>query len=515
MNRPTNPIDWLLPGRRVPQVDGPRPLSDETVQAKGAQHGHRTDSNVIDQPSTSHRRRDGRDRGDGSHAARDRRQRADARQRRRSPSVGRLRSWGGRFGTQRVRRVDRSVADRAVVAGHRHGRQWRAVLVHRRSLRRHVAGAGRPEQLPGCRLLRDGGRRRRRISGPTTRPSGVERQRDGPGCRTDVGLRWRPGCALRHRLVRAVRRGLRRMAAAVAVRRRRVHPPPASGRELRRQDVPRRRQPERGCRRAQARTRHRCRERNRRRVLGPAKRLRNGATPCHGCRNPARGGRGPPPDGVVDAGGHGACRTRQPCRRGARNRRHRQTGRVHPDRSDVRHWDRRRPHGRRHGKRRSDRRHGRRHRPMECSGRARLADDGHGGSVGRRRTLRHRGEPSGRRRHRRFRCCPVHRERRRGHLGACVPYASSNRRCGAVLGHRHPGPGHLDRESAIGVGTRGGRPTASAAAAATATTTATTTTTTTSTTIHRPRSSERSPYAKCSMRSTCRDHATCPVSSST
>ncbi len=113
---------------------------------------------------------------------------------------------------------------------------------------------------------------------PPARPGAVGRRRDGASGGTDVDVRRRPGGAVRDHGGRCVRGDERRVATARAVRRRRTHPPPARGGELRRQDAPRRRQPE-WCRgRAQARSRHRGRQRHRWRVRSPPQRL---------CRGPA------------------------------------------------------------------------------------------------------------------------------------------------------------------------------------------------------------------------------------
>ena len=184
-----------------------------------------------------------------------------------SPAGRRVRPWRCRVGAQRLRRVDRTITDDALVAGHRIWRKRRAVRVHRGSLRLDVAGTGLDQQLPRCRLLRDGrrGRPGRRVV--ATRPGGVGCRRNGTGGSIDVELRRRPGGAVWHRRVRCLRRRVRRVAAAVTVGRRRVHASPAGGGELRGEDVRRGCEPQRCRCRVEARTGHRRGQRIGRRVL--------------------------------------------------------------------------------------------------------------------------------------------------------------------------------------------------------------------------------------------------------
>ena len=84
-------------------------------------------------------------------------------------------------------------------------------------------------------------------------PATVGRRRDGPGRRVDDDIRRRPGRAVRDRRQRRLRRGDRRVAATITARWWRVHTAASGGGQLRGEDVPRGRQPERCGRWSQAR----------------------------------------------------------------------------------------------------------------------------------------------------------------------------------------------------------------------------------------------------------------------
>ena len=212
--------------------------------------------------------------------------------------AGRVQSRSGGDGTERVRRIDRAVTDDRVVARHRRRRQRRAVRLRRRPLRVVVGDPGRPEQLDGRRLLRDGGHRRRGHRGRPTRPGRVGRRRDGKSRRRDGNLRRRPRRAVRDRRHRHVRRDHRRMGAPVAARRGRVHAPTAGGGELRCPDVPRRSEPDGRGGGTQARPRHRHRRRLGRRVQRVEQRLPRRSVPGRHRRRAARRRRPLAADGV-------------------------------------------------------------------------------------------------------------------------------------------------------------------------------------------------------------------------
>ncbi len=176
--------------------------------------GERDERNELDRRSRrpwighreqKRRRRHGDDRRSDRGVAAARRHRPDTGDRCCRPTGGRVRSRRSRIGSQRVRRIDRGLADHAVVAGHRRWRQRRSARLHRRPLRRAVAGAAVGEQLERRGLLRDGGRHRRRDGGAAPRPHRVGHRRNGTGGSTDVQLRRRSGGAVRHRRQRSVR----------------------------------------------------------------------------------------------------------------------------------------------------------------------------------------------------------------------------------------------------------------------------------------------------------------------
>ena len=247
------------------------------------------------------RARVGSDRAGRPRAARRRRHGFHPGERRRSPARRTVRPRGGRHRPQRVRRRSGAVADHRVVARHRGRRQWWGLRVHRRAVRVVVEHPAVEQQLDGRRVLRDGGRRRRRHGGVAARPRRLGRRRDGESRRAHVGVRRRPRGALRHRRERGLRRVVGRVATAVVVRWRRIHPSATGCRRLRREDVPRRRQPVWRHRRPQARPRHRNRQRLGRRVLGPPQRLRDGAADGSRRRPPARHWRRTSGDGVGHA----------------------------------------------------------------------------------------------------------------------------------------------------------------------------------------------------------------------
>ena len=160
-----------------------------------------------------HRRaRAGSDRAGRPRAARRRRHGFHPDERRRSPARRTVRPRGRRERPQRVRRRSGAVADHRVVARHRGRRQWRGLRVHRRPVRVAVEHPAVEQQLDGRRILRDGGRRRRRHSGVAARPRRLGRRRDGESRRAHVGVRRRPRGALRHRRERGLRRVVGRVA---------------------------------------------------------------------------------------------------------------------------------------------------------------------------------------------------------------------------------------------------------------------------------------------------------------
>ncbi len=116
-----------------------------------------------------------------------------------------------------------------------------------------------------------------------------------------------------------------------------------------------------------------------------------------------------------------------------------------------------RPVDRCHRNGRPLRRHRRRPRPMERRRTDRLADRRHGRIDGRRRPVRPRHEPAGRRRDRHSGCRPLRRGDPRARLGTRLPHAGSDRQRRSVLGHRRPGPDHLEWAATVGLGTPGDR----------------------------------------------------------
>ncbi len=145
----------------------------------------------------------------GRSTAVDRRQRTGPGDRRCSPTPRPIGSRRRRNRSERVRGIDRSVADDAFVAGDRRRRQRRAVRIHRRALRRAVAGADVGQQLERRRILRDGGRRRRRDRLASSRSADVGRRRDGQSGGAHVDVRRRPGRPVRHRRQRRLRHRIR------------------------------------------------------------------------------------------------------------------------------------------------------------------------------------------------------------------------------------------------------------------------------------------------------------------
>ncbi len=99
----------------------------------------------------------------------------------RSPARRPIRPRCRRDRPQRVRRRSGAVADRRIVARHRERWQRRRLRIHRSPVRDVVEHPAVDQQLDGRRVLRDGGRRRRRHRRSATRPRRMGRRPRWPG----------------------------------------------------------------------------------------------------------------------------------------------------------------------------------------------------------------------------------------------------------------------------------------------------------------------------------------------